>query len=182
MQNFPQKVIYTTKYHRSVDGYCFAAQVPYLTTFHQTSIVCIVIMYNCFNLFCVICHVSCNPVFCRKIGLFALFLKFTLIKSHNYNPVFNSTIHIFVLCFSAGTYCPTGSHQPLPCPAGQYCEDEENATPDGPCLAGFFCNGSASQRDPMPCSLGHYCPEGTAVEEPCPPGTFSGSYIFHFPI
>ena len=104
---------------------------------------------------------------------FCPFLKMYFDKYPTKKAFFSIQLFICTLLF-AGTYCPTGSHQPLPCPAGQYCEDEENATPDGPCLAGFFCNGSASVRDPTPCSLGHYCPEGTPVEEPCPPGTFSG--------
>ena len=96
----------------------------------------------------------------------------------SYHTVHEShqSINLWPLSLSAGTYCPTGSSQPIACPRGQYCEDDENPIPDGPCDAGFYCNGSASVQDPMPCSLGHYCPQGTEVEEPCSPGTFSGNW------
>ena len=80
------------------------------------------------------------------------------------------------LTLSAGTYCPTGSAAPLPCPLGQYCDGYSLSAPTGNCSAGFFCNRSAEVPDPVPCAAGYYCLEGTAAQEPCPPGTFASAY------
>ena len=78
----------------------------------------------------------------------------------------------------AGTYCPTGSNAPIPCPLGQYCDADNLANPTDNCTAGFFCNGSEIVPNPQPCSLGHYCPSGTTYEVPCSPGTFNSMYSY----
>lgn len=78
-----------------------------------------------------------------------------------------------VVVVVAGTYCPTGSAAPQPCPLGQYCASYSLAAPTGDCSAGFFCNGRADVPDPTPCAEGYYCISGTPAQEPCPPGTFA---------
>jgi len=70
-----------------------------------------------------------------------------------------------------GTYCPTGSSQPVQCEDGAYM----NVTGASTCLscpAGSYCTYPFI--DPSPCSAGHYCPEGTGMYQlACPVGTFS---------
>ena len=76
-------------------------------------------------------------------------------------------------CF-AGTFCPEGSSQPIPCTPGQYCASYALPAPTGDCDAGYYCNGSDTVSNPQQCSLGYYCPQGTPTEQPCVPGTFNG--------
>ena len=84
----------------------------------------------------------------------------------------------YIFCLSPpGTYCPSGSSTPQPCPLGQYCETYGLSTPTADCYEGYFCNGSSYSPDPQTCSPGHYCPQGTSLEIPCAPGTFSGLYF-----
>lgn len=76
----------------------------------------------------------------------------------------------------SGTYCPTGSSAPIPCPAGKYCGTDNLDLPTGNCTAGYYCNSSETVSNPVECSFGHYCPEGTPTEIPCSPGTFNSMY------
>ena len=80
-----------------------------------------------------------------------------------------------------GEFCPVGSHAPLPCTPGHYCDRTELASNVGPCSAGHYCTLGAWRPDPLDgttgdlCPKGHYCPEATAVPNPCPPGSFSNA-------
>ncbi|KAF6119825.1 hypothetical protein HJG60_010211 [Phyllostomus discolor] len=91
----------------------------------------------------------------------------------------------------AGSFCPKGSSEPIPCPPGSFCATSGLSTPTGSCQAGYFCAGGAATPTPEdkltralcppgtfcqaagPCPQGHYCPRGSAMPQPCPPGTFS---------
>jgi len=85
------------------------------------------------------------------------------------------------MCSRIGTYCPTGSEQPLACPLGKYCETYGLSVATGDCTEGYFCNGSAKIPNPAPCEKGHYCPTGTTVQIACAPGTYSGMvYLVSF--
>jgi len=101
-----------------------------------------------------------------------------------------------------GTYCPTQSAQPTPCPDGTYGNgnqdnfDAESACEDCgrglysiamygnicmDCEPGYVCTGGTSAKYPTDrnadrgyeCPLGHYCPRGTYEPEQCPVGTYS---------
>ena len=88
-----------------------------------------------------------------------------------------------------GHYCPEGSPQPVPCPAGtfsgrtaafelaqcdacvasQYCPSSGMALPGPLCFAGFYCPPST----PYPslyCPFGFHCPLGSAEPKNCPSG------------
>ena len=71
-----------------------------------------------------------------------------------------------------GSYCPTGTAQPIPCSPGTYTDTVLNDQ-CLPCTPGHFCiTGS----NPLPCPMGYYCPEGTGhIWQACPAGTFSGA-------
>ena len=72
-----------------------------------------------------------------------------------------------------GSYCPSGSIQPYPCPIGSYC-------PDGiehiPCPPGHFGNTSnlTDRQCSGLCSPGYYCIEGStsSYASPCPGGFY----------
>nr|XP_006821767.1 PREDICTED: uncharacterized protein LOC100369099 [Saccoglossus kowalevskii] len=88
------------------------------------------------------------------------------------------------MCY-AGSFCPAGSSQPIPCTPGYYCLDDKLDAESGLCMAGYYCNGSTIFPDPVNqttgdmCPMGHYCPEGSSYPEPCEPGTFSDRYANH---
>ena len=103
-------------------------------------------------------------------------MNMILILLTSHQPFHFLWLFNFCLCFS-GTYCPTGSSQPLACSLGQYCEIQGLAAPTGDCSEGYFCNGSASIPNPVLCSKGYYCSQGTTSEIACAPGTFSGNKI-----
>ncbi|XP_071958738.1 uncharacterized protein [Antedon mediterranea] len=85
----------------------------------------------------------------------------------------------------AGTYCPAGSDQPIPCDPGYYCQFDELANVSGPCQAGFYCSGSTILPNPVNdttgdiCPQGYYCPEGSSGPEACSPGTYSNTFENH---
>ena len=75
-------------------------------------------------------------------------------------------------------YCPVGTSEPHPCPAGQYQPTVGQAT----CLIcpeGYYCdpsiNGPLESYENFTCPMGYYCPMGTqnAFQHHCPLGTFS---------
>ncbi|MGH0168698.1 UNVERIFIED_CONTAM: hypothetical protein FKN15_055273 [Acipenser sinensis] len=71
-------------------------------------------------------------------------------------------------------YCPGGSAQPLPCPAGTY----NNLTGQAKCFqcgAGYYCPEKTSTYSDFPCPPGFYCPDGTryATQFPCPRGYYN---------
>lgn len=76
-----------------------------------------------------------------------------------------------------GSYCPAGSHYPLPCDGGSYCSQAGLHAPEGLCNAGYYCNMSDIKPDPssQKCPPGYYCPEGSATPLPCKSGTMSNT-------
>lgn len=73
--------------------------------------------------------------------------------------------------YNTGSYCPTGSSGPTPCPAGKY----TNATRTVTCLdcpIGHYCVLGTS--DPVPCPEGFWCPVSSTAANlhPCAIGTF----------
>lgn len=54
----------------------------------------------------------------------------------------------------AGTYCPAGADQPIPCDPGYYCEIDGLSTVSGPCSAGHYCTISAVLAAPLDESYG----------------------------
>ena len=76
--------------------------------------------------------------------------------------------------------CPSGTYQPLngsdtcwTCPAGYYCDRNEDFTNSSICLVRFQMTTGVLV--PAVCPSGHYCPNGTdfRYEYPCPRGTYS---------
>ena len=80
-----------------------------------------------------------------------------------------------------GFYCPEGSHEPIPCLGGFYCEGNGKDTVTGPCDAGYFCTSGAKVPRPSDgvtgdiCLPGRFCPAQTKVPELCPVGTYSNN-------
>ncbi|PFH32688.1 GCC2 and GCC3 domain-containing protein [Besnoitia besnoiti] len=70
-----------------------------------------------------------------------------------------------------GFYCPKGSGQPIPCPAGRVCPTSQLGTAELLCPGGRYCPiGSATG---LPCPPGYFCPSGSAAPRRCPLGTIS---------
>ncbi|EFC36770.1 predicted protein [Naegleria gruberi] len=83
-------------------------------------------------------------------------------------------------CFYNGSYssyCPTGTSEELPCPAGHYCLGPSSIKecrrtqycPAGTliptaCPGGYYCSTPSEK---LICPKGHYCPEGTVMPHPC---------------
>ncbi|VFV21172.1 Hypothetical predicted protein [Lynx pardinus] len=66
----------------------------------------------------------------------------------------------------AGSFCPEGSSEPMPCPPGSFCA-----------TSGYYCDSSAGPIKDFrlyPCPQGYYCPLGTAMatHHRCPVGTY----------
>ncbi|KAG8524769.1 hypothetical protein J0S82_017747 [Galemys pyrenaicus] len=66
----------------------------------------------------------------------------------------------------AGSFCPEGSPEPLPCSPGSFCA-----------TSGYYCDSSMGPVQDFslyPCPQGYYCPLGTAVatHHSCPVGTY----------
>lgn len=80
-----------------------------------------------------------------------------------------------------GFFCPEGSHEPVPCLGGFYCEGKGKGNVTGECDAGWFCDSGAKVRQPGDgvtgdiCPAGKYCEKGTKVPTLCPQGTFSNN-------
>jgi hypothetical protein len=92
-----------------------------------------------------------------------------------------------------GHYCPQGTADPLPCPAGRYgpsigarslqdclgcppgffCFGLGNTKPTGSCTAGYFCEGYAASRTQNESLPGHYSSAGASSMSPCLPGTYN---------
>ncbi|CEM36103.1 unnamed protein product [Vitrella brassicaformis CCMP3155] len=80
-----------------------------------------------------------------------------------------------------GHYCPRGSIDPTPCPAGTYNDDyQKEALSDCKAMpAGRYSQAAtiaSNEGSPKTgeCAAGYFCPEGSfsSTQEPCPPGTF----------
>ncbi|XP_072885876.1 uncharacterized protein [Hemitrygon akajei] len=71
-------------------------------------------------------------------------------------------------------YCPTGTAQPIPCPAGTYNNLSGQAS-CFPCALGYFCPENSTTYTDFPCPAGFYCPNGTkhATQFPCPRGYYN---------
>ena len=82
---------------------------------------------------------------------------------------FSYRINFLCICLIAGSYCPTGSSQPIGCEPGQYQNNMGKWSCD-PCPAGYYCVNSTDP-DPKPCTPYHYCPGGSYEPTQCPDGT-----------
>ena len=73
-----------------------------------------------------------------------------------------------------GHYCPTGTTEPMPCPAGNY-SDTIGSYICKQCPAGFYCTEGSSTYEDKPCPMGYYCPLGTEYDKqhPCSVGFFN---------
>lgn len=92
---------------------------------------------------------------------------------------------LFCLCFvarcctwlCAGNYCPGGSTNPQPCPAGTYNSLTGKAlvTDCVGCSAGKYSSSTGLSADcPNSCVAGYYCPTGSSAMIPCPSGVYGG--------
>ena len=73
-----------------------------------------------------------------------------------------------------GKYCPLGTANPVPCPAGGYCDEESMSAPRL-CAPGTYSDsvGATSPATCRTCPPGTYCPNsGGSTGTLCPPGTF----------
>lgn len=100
----------------------------------------------------------------------------------------------------AGYYCPSGTHAPIPCPAGtyntltgkallsdcvdcdvgKYCPDSgQSSQVSYNCAAGYYCISGARTARPTDnvtgrlCNAGYYCTSGTTSETLCPAGSYN---------
>lgn len=77
-----------------------------------------------------------------------------------------------------GFYCPEGTHKPIDCDPGTYCETTGLDRPTGNCSAGYYCTLKASIQNPTDgttgniCPVGHYCLLGSSIPIVCPTGTY----------
>ena len=73
-----------------------------------------------------------------------------------------------------GNYCPRGSINPTPCPAGSY-SSSISSTRCYTCSAGRYSDeeGAAACKT---CPEGHYCSSNSTEPIPCPTGSYSRSY------
>ena len=86
--------------------------------------------------------------------------------------------------------CPAGRYSPLPksmlksleecdlCPAGKYCQIGTQTVTSGNCMEGYFCiKGSPSMQPNSTyggmCPPGTYCPSGSSWPIPCEAGTYN---------
>ncbi|KAJ7990480.1 hypothetical protein DPEC_G00300750 [Dallia pectoralis] len=71
-------------------------------------------------------------------------------------------------------YCPAGSANPVPCPAGGYA-NMSGLSRCPRCHAGYYCPERTSDHTQFPCPPGFYCPDGTrhATQFPCPRGYYN---------
>jgi hypothetical protein len=73
-----------------------------------------------------------------------------------------------------GYYCPPGTYQEVPCPAGTYRANYygRNVNDCGRCPSGTYCP-STGYASPAACPTGHFCPEGSITPTVCPRGTYN---------
>eukprot|EP01029_Cantina_marsupialis_P004433 TRINITY_DN14448_c0_g2_i1.p1 TRINITY_DN14448_c0_g2~~TRINITY_DN14448_c0_g2_i1.p1 ORF type:complete len:1632 (+),score=579.25 TRINITY_DN14448_c0_g2_i1:1-4896(+) len=91
-----------------------------------------------------------------------------------------------------GHYCPVGSTNPTPCPAGTFnnaervasstlcnactpgyhCPNSGTVLPTLKCSAGYYCEGGDIEYTAA-CPKGSYCPENVSSPIPCPAGTYT---------
>ncbi|CAG9336329.1 unnamed protein product [Blepharisma stoltei] len=72
-----------------------------------------------------------------------------------------------------GYYCPTGTSDPIPCPAGTY-NPSDGASASTDCVVcpeGKYCPYEATW-SPSDCLAGKYCVKGTITPVKCPAGTY----------
>ena len=80
-----------------------------------------------------------------------------------------------------GFYCPEGSGDHMPCPAGRYCSKASLAVDEGKCKAGYYCQGESTTDRPTNlatekgaiCPVGTYCELGSSAPTKCPKGTYN---------
>jgi hypothetical protein len=73
-----------------------------------------------------------------------------------------------------GTYCPSGTANPVPCPMGAYCDEQELAAAKL-CAPGTYSDAvrATSPATCRTCPPGTYCPNsGGSTGTLCPPGTY----------
>ena len=78
-----------------------------------------------------------------------------------------------IIC-SAGTRCPEGSKEETKCLQGTYSSGLGNEE-CSECPAGFYCEGEENKGelgDIKPCTAGNYCPSNSYLPTPCPAGTY----------
>lgn len=139
----------------------------------------------------------CNAIGCLSLCVcvsFVCFCRCLPCEEKYFCP--NQSTVVLTPC-TAGGYCPPGSSQPLPCPAGtfsssiglanssqceqcspgQYCPSSGLTAPVGGCAPGYFCSGCSNTSTPTfgVCPVGHYCPQGTGTPIPCPTGRYGPS-------
>ena len=108
-----------------------------------------------------------------------------------YIPFTGSSQGLFSMCLP-GFYCPAGSSEPIPCPAGTYCDlpmlGKPIKCPRGTyngliqkqllfncliCPAGSYCNKEIGATNFIPCPPGKYCPQGSInFNISCPQGNY----------
>lgn len=73
-----------------------------------------------------------------------------------------------------GHYCPVGTFQAKPCPAGTY-SPVTKLSVCWSCMQGYYCPGGNHEYLSRPCPSGYYCPNGTKTnhENACLEGTFN---------
>lgn len=91
-----------------------------------------------------------------------------------------------------GYYCPAGTLQALPCPAGTYsssvglpsvsgcsvcpggrsCSTSALVASDGVCLQGFYCPSGSVTGMAVVCPIGYYCPSGSSSATACASGMY----------
>jgi hypothetical protein len=74
----------------------------------------------------------------------------------------------------AGRYCPEGSSESIPCPAGFYSGfmGNANVTDCVICPAGMYCGQTGLTTPGLPCPDGQYCTAGSTSPQPCPVGYY----------
>ncbi|XP_023933458.1 uncharacterized protein LOC106181652, partial [Lingula anatina] len=98
-----------------------------------------------------------------------------------------------------GHYCPAGTSEPIPCPAGSYgfsiklgsesactscdpgtfCPSLNMTATGSPCAAGYYCIRGSPTATPVNetygdiCPTGYYCPVGSSSPQPCAAGTYA---------
>lgn len=72
-----------------------------------------------------------------------------------------------------GSFCPSGSNQPIPCKQGFYCNETKLSNATSKCPPGYYCDGGTPKKYHQICPPGTYCEEGSEIPTKCPMGTFA---------